>query len=301
MTNPHRIYDGDNLRCKIVAGSVTTTFVWDGADYLQIKPSSGDATLLVVLEGEVVGHVKGSEKRDYIVDPLGSVVAYLNSSQALTDQFEYWPYGELIAEIEAGTEPFLWVGSLGYFRESDLRTYIRAREYRQDLGSWMQLDPLWPGEQAFAYALHQPTSAIDLSGTQTKISRILKQMVPQILQKPFPAALIACALTAGTATVGAHTDVEALFLDVCEDCCIALSASAGAIGLTWTGPWGSIGCGVLGYIVGATECSRICYCILYPKADRCKAECGYIPPHTGLQPGEIRRIGPPGSTNVIVG
>ncbi|MBZ0240208.1 MAG: hypothetical protein K8H77_06035 [Cutibacterium acnes] len=31
-------YDGDNLRRKIVSGSVTTTFVWDGADYLQIKP-----------------------------------------------------------------------------------------------------------------------------------------------------------------------------------------------------------------------------------------------------------------------
>ena len=144
-------YDGDNLRRKIVSGSVTTTFVWDGADYLQIKPATGDATLLVVLEGEVVGHVKGSEKRDYIVDPLGSVVAYLNSSQTLTDQFEYWPYGEMVAEVEAGTEPFLWVGSLGYFRESDLRTYIRAREYRQDLGSWMQLDPLWPTRPAFQF------------------------------------------------------------------------------------------------------------------------------------------------------
>jgi len=157
-------YDGDNLRRKIVSGSVTTTFVWDGADYLQIKPSSGDATLLVVLDGEVVGHVKGSEKRDYIVDPLGSVVAYLNSSQTLTDQFEYWPYGEMVAEIEAGTEPFLWVGSLGYFRENDLRTYIRARTYRQDLGSWMQLDPLWPNELPQQYCGDSPVSSKDPSG-----------------------------------------------------------------------------------------------------------------------------------------
>ncbi|GMV90089.1 MAG: hypothetical protein AMXMBFR81_30190 [Chthonomonas sp.] len=159
-------YDGDNLRRKVVSGSVTTTFVWDGADYLQIKPSSGDATLLVVLEGEVVGHVKGSEKRDYIVDPLGSVVAYLNSSQTLTDQFEYWPYGEMVAEIEAGTEPFLWVGSLGYFRDSDLRTYIRAREYRQDLGSWMQLDPLWPDEAAWNYCAASPILDVDPSGSR---------------------------------------------------------------------------------------------------------------------------------------
>jgi RHS repeat-associated protein len=157
-------YDGDNLRRKIVSGSVTTTFVWDGSDYLQIKPSTGDATLLVVLDGEVVGHVKGSEKRDYIVDPLGSVVAYLNSSQTLTDQFEYWPYGEMVAEIEAGTEPLLWVGSLGYFRENDLRTYIRAREYRQDLGSWMQLDPLWPREHAYGYVTESPTSRVDPEG-----------------------------------------------------------------------------------------------------------------------------------------
>ena len=159
-------YDGDNLRRKVVSGSVTSTFVWDGADYLQIKPSSGDPTLLVVLDGEVVGHVKGSEKRDYIVDPLGSVVAYLNSSQTLTDQFEYWPYGELITEVETEVQPFLWVGSLGYFRDSDLRTYIRAREYRQDLGSWMQLDPLWPSELPYIYG--SPISDTDPSGLARK-------------------------------------------------------------------------------------------------------------------------------------
>jgi len=119
---------------------------------------------LVVLEGEVVGHVKGSEKRDYIVDPLGSVVAYLNSSQTLTDQFKYWPYGEFVAEIEEGTAPFLWVGSLGYFRDSDLRTYIRARTYRQDLGSWMQLDPLWPKTDALVYADCNPSTDGDYSG-----------------------------------------------------------------------------------------------------------------------------------------
>ena len=125
---------------------------------------SGDATLLVVLEGEVVGHVKGSEKRDYIVDPLGAVVAYLNSSQTLTDQFEYWPYGELVTEVETEVQPFLWVGSLGYIRENDLRTYIRAREYRQDLGSWMQLDPLWPLSPATSYAFARPLIFTDPSG-----------------------------------------------------------------------------------------------------------------------------------------
>ena len=162
-------YDGDNLRRKIVAGSLTTTFVWDGADYLQIKPSSGDPTLLVVLEGEVVGHVKGSEKRDYIADPLGSMAAYLNSSQTLTDQFEYWPYGELITDVEVDTEPFLWVGSLGYFRENDLRTYIRAREYRQDLGSWMQLDPLWPRWAGYQYSGQSPTTLVDFDGLPPKM------------------------------------------------------------------------------------------------------------------------------------
>ncbi len=151
-------YDGDNLRRKIVAGSSTTTFVWDGADYLQIRPSAGDPTLLIILEGEVVGHVKGSEKRDYIVDTLGSVVAYLNSSQTLTDLFEYWPYGELVAEIEEGTAPFLWVGGLGYFYDG-LRYYVRARMYRQDFGSWNQLDPIWPIELPYTY----PSAPISLS------------------------------------------------------------------------------------------------------------------------------------------
>jgi RHS repeat-associated protein len=278
-------YDGDNLRRKIVSGSVTTTFVWDGADYLQIKPSSGDATLLVVLEGEVVGHVKGSEKRDYIVDPLGSVVAYLNSSQTLTDQFEYWPYGELITEVESEVQLFLWVGSLGYFRDSDLRTYIRAREYRQDVGSWMQLDPLWPKEMGYAYSINNPFSVVDPSGTQRKTlppkdkrGRFYVPTGTQVvraLQRPYNVALLTCVAQAIDANIRPGADPEAAFLGLCQSCCTTLvSVGGAAAGLTLGGPVGAIVGGFGGALIGAFGCEQLCYCLLHPESPRCGC-----PPH----------------------
>ncbi len=156
------VYDSESKRRRIYEGAAFTTIVWDGWDYLQWRRPSG-THVFHTMNGEIVGESVGGTVRDYLLDPLGSVVATLDSG-GLVDQFEYWPYGELVAEIEEGTAPFLWVGGLGYFRDSDLRTYIRAREYRQDLGSWMQLDPLWPSERAFQYVRNRPIRFADPSG-----------------------------------------------------------------------------------------------------------------------------------------
>ncbi|MBW7929506.1 MAG: hypothetical protein H3C58_15745, partial [Fimbriimonadaceae bacterium] len=53
--------------------------------------------------------------------------------------------GELVDDLPAGAPVFLWVGGLGYWFDTDDRRYVRHRMLRTDLGSWMQLDPLWPG------------------------------------------------------------------------------------------------------------------------------------------------------------
>jgi hypothetical protein len=74
---------------------------------------------------------------------MGSVVGHINSSGSITNAYAFWPY----RESSGGTRPsgtFQWVGSLGYYADPGTRTYIRAREYEQSIGSWLQLDPLWP-------------------------------------------------------------------------------------------------------------------------------------------------------------
>ena len=46
-----------------------------------------------VIDGEVVSEKRSGVERDYVPDPLGSTVALLDNTQAQTDTFAYWPYG----------------------------------------------------------------------------------------------------------------------------------------------------------------------------------------------------------------
>jgi YD repeat-containing protein len=174
-TNSSYTYNGDGLRLQTKEGTTTSTMVWDGSDYAQVKRSTGTNSLFVVIDGEVVGEDVGGTLRDFIVDPLGSVVGHLNSSGAITNSFEFWPYGESSGGTRAsGT--FQWVGSHGYYADPGTRTYIRAREYEQSIGSWLQLDLLWPNEQGYGYVNGMAVSAVDPSGTVNRQRRFWECM-----------------------------------------------------------------------------------------------------------------------------
>ncbi len=156
------VYDSESKRRRIYEGAAFTTIVWDGWDYLQWRRPSG-THVFHAMNGEIVGESVGGTVRDYLLDPLGSVVATLDSS-GLVDQFEYWPYGELVDDLPEGAPVFLWVGGLGYWFDTDERRYVRHRMLRTDLGSWMQLDPLWPNTAAFNYVRSAPSSNVDYLG-----------------------------------------------------------------------------------------------------------------------------------------
>jgi len=132
------------------------------------------------MNGEIVGESVGGTVRDYLLDPLGSVVATLDAG-GLVDQFEYWPYGELVDDLPEGAPEFLWVGGPGYWFDTDERRYVRHRMLRTDLGSWMQLDPLWPLEVDGLGAVSQsPTMHTDWLGlfVEEKIPKLLLERPP---------------------------------------------------------------------------------------------------------------------------
>ncbi len=167
------VYDSESKRRRIYEGAAFTTIVWDGWDYLQWRRPSG-THVFHTMNGEIVGESVGGVVRDYLLDPLGSVVATLDSG-GIVDHFEYWPYGELVDDLPEGAPVFLWVGGLGYWFDADERRYVRHRVLRTDLGGWMQLDPLWPigphaarrtnlgGDSALAYS-QQPLTRLDPFG-----------------------------------------------------------------------------------------------------------------------------------------
>jgi RHS repeat-associated protein len=114
--------------------------------------------------GQIVSENRGGVERDYGCDTLGSTVALYDSSQNKTDEWTYWPYGEIRSHVGSSTTPFTFVGTLGYYMDQAAQLYVRARCLMTSLARWLTVDPLWPNERAYAYVAGRPQLGTDASG-----------------------------------------------------------------------------------------------------------------------------------------
>ena len=123
-----------------------------------------------VVEGEVVAEKRnGTGRRQYVPDPLGSTAALLDNTQTQTDTFQYWPYGEVSSRTGGTATPFQYVGTLGYYRDTATRNYVRARYLDVQAGRWVTQDPIgFDGGDLdlFRYAKTNPITNSDRMGTQ---------------------------------------------------------------------------------------------------------------------------------------
>jgi RHS repeat-associated protein len=119
--------------------------------------------------GEVIAEKRGGVRRQYVPDPLGSTVALLDNAQAKTDTFQYWPYGEEAARTGTTPTPLRFVGTLGYYRDSANRAYVRARHLDTRAGRWTSEDPIGFGGgdwNLYGYIDGNPLFLSDPSGLQ---------------------------------------------------------------------------------------------------------------------------------------
>jgi RHS repeat-associated protein len=124
-------------------------------------------TRYTVLDGEIVSENRAGVQRDYVPDPLGSTVALLDATQAKTDTFEYWPYGESRTHVGASTTPFTFGGTRGYYADSETSYYVRARTLVPTLGRWLTPDPVHfsdSGNTRYSSADNSPVTFTDPSG-----------------------------------------------------------------------------------------------------------------------------------------
>ncbi len=119
-----------------------------------------------VFDGEIVEENRNGTIRDYLPDAIGSTVALLDSSQAKTDTFTYWPYGEIKTRTGSTASPFQYVGVLGYYQDSDRLNYVRARYLNNTLARWTSRDPVSyaTASHAYSYASNSPATHVDPSG-----------------------------------------------------------------------------------------------------------------------------------------
>src|ERR1051326_1221008 len=93
------------------------------------------------VNGEVIAEKRGGVRKLYVPDPLGSTVALLDNTQAQTDTFSYWPYGEVRTRTGTTATPFQFVGTEGYYRDSDTKIFVRARYLDVQKALWTMRDP----------------------------------------------------------------------------------------------------------------------------------------------------------------
>lgn len=122
------------------------------------------AVVYTTFAGQIVSESRGGVVKEYLPDPLGSTIA-LATADAITDTWDYWPYGEVMTRTGSTPTPFTFVGVLGYFKDLlDKLFYVRARHYQPNYGRWLTVDPLWPRDYAYRYAGSCPAVFVDPSG-----------------------------------------------------------------------------------------------------------------------------------------
>lgn len=159
-------YDALGRRIALASGPTTRQFRYDGGNVVEERdgPGAVTATQLTGLGlDEVYQRTTGGAPRVPLVDGLGSTLAELDPSAAVTGQYSYGPFGQTEA-TGTSTLPGQWTG-----READATGlyYHRARYYAPTFGRFLSEDPLGFGAgdvNLHAYAFSDPTNLTDPTG-----------------------------------------------------------------------------------------------------------------------------------------
>ena len=140
-------YRADGLRVEKQDSAGTSKFIWDGQNIL-LETAGTDATQAVYTlqplgVGKLVSQRRGATSSFFHFDALGSTRELTDAAESIADTYLYRAYGKLVTSNGSTTNPFRWVGRLGYFYDGDLlQYYIRARHYDPATGRWMSEDPI---------------------------------------------------------------------------------------------------------------------------------------------------------------
>jgi RHS repeat-associated protein len=106
----------------------------------------------------------------YHYDMRGSTVAITDQSGAITDQYQYGPYGELVSRQGTTDTPFLFNGRDGVMTDSNGLYYMRARYYNPEILRFVNSDVLLgnvsdsQSMNRYAYVNGQPVNYVDPFG-----------------------------------------------------------------------------------------------------------------------------------------
>jgi RHS repeat-associated protein len=169
-------YDGEGMRVRAGHDSGQGN-VWDSrfyydvgtSPYAYLFESDNDKTMTAAYTsdpyGSLVSQRRGGSTYYHLYDQLGSTRQLLNSNQATTDSYSYYAFGEVRSSSGSTTNPFNFVGRLGYYDDpsTDFQ-YLRARYYGPGYGRFLSVDPTERAGTRYLYVANRVLGARDPSG-----------------------------------------------------------------------------------------------------------------------------------------
>jgi RHS repeat-associated protein len=160
-------YDGRGNRLIATRSGVTTRYIYDPWGNLMADADSNGVTHKYIYGKGLLAIATPSARYCYHFNGTGSTVAITDMSQAVVNSYAYDPFGQILGQQEAITQPFKFVGQYGVMAEPNGLYYMRARYYDPSVGRFISEDPLGFGGgdvNLFAYARNNPVSRIDPFG-----------------------------------------------------------------------------------------------------------------------------------------
>ena len=170
-------YDGDQRRIITEDSGGRTYFLYDGEKVAVEQDKTGTTQAAYVNRGPSIYHPliymdRSGTKSYHLFNHLGTTLALASSAQALTDTYRWNAWGAELAATGSTTNPFAWVGKLGYYKDADRPLLsVGLRTYGPAWSRFLQRDPEGIAPYAssllawqYAYAAGQPLGLIDVTG-----------------------------------------------------------------------------------------------------------------------------------------
>jgi len=166
-------WDADGNRVSFTSSTGGTwQFVYDTTAGIPavIEEYDGSGSVYYIREpdGELIARIGSSSVAYYHFDALGSTRLLSDAMGTVTDTYAYDAWGNLMAHTGTTTQPYQFVGELGYYthwQDANLALLqLGVRFYDPQVGRFGQRDPIQDTLNRYAYVNDRPIVATDPSG-----------------------------------------------------------------------------------------------------------------------------------------
>jgi RHS repeat-associated protein len=122
----------------------------------------------------------------HLFNHLGTTLALASAAQALTDTYRWNAWGVQLASTGSTTNPFGYVGALGYYDDPYLSSvHVHARRLTPQLARWRTRDPLSYSFPSSTYVNNHPASLLDPTGLRSSCAHCegLRQQIRELVTR----------------------------------------------------------------------------------------------------------------------